>query len=158
MTSQVRSGICRIFDQGREAGVERWRFEPGAGALTFTSEVERTEPVPWQDLLTLRLSSDWRPRALTARVTTPDGTRRYHGRRAGDSWVSQIVAQDGSVEIVTLPFDDNTHINYFTLHTNTVTIRRLGLRPGERREIDVISIEPRRAHCDPGAATLRAPG
>ncbi len=140
--SAERRGVYQIVEEGEDAGRERWTLAIGPEAVSFRSEIERRLPEARAERLALDLGPDWAPRSLAVRVRSDAGERHYQGRRVGRSWISQVVREDGTLRTVTLPFDDGTHVDYFTPHTNSVTIHRLALRPGEGRDIDVVFIDP----------------
>lgn len=136
-----RQGVYRILEDAEDAGMESWLIDIGQSTVTVHLDIERIRPVARNEEVTIQLTNDWRPLSLSVLMATSSGLRSYDGQRSGHSWISQVIQEDGAVAATTLAFDDNTHVDYFTPLTNTITIRRLRLQPGEARELSVVYVD-----------------
>jgi hypothetical protein len=137
-----RSGIYRILDGDIDLGTEAWSEEAGESGARLTSVVMRTGPEPFEEEIEIEVDVLWRPVRLTVDRSSALGTRRYIGRQVGGAWISQIFREQGTLKTVTLEYDAMTHVDYFTPHTNRITIQRLDLDVGGGGTIDVVFIDP----------------
>jgi hypothetical protein len=137
-----RSGVYRILGDAADSGTEAWSHEIGPDRVRLTSVVMRTAPELFEEEIDIELDGDWRPVRLTVERSSSLGERRYVGRRVGDAWISQVFRESGPLKTVTQPFGADTHVDYFTPHTNRITIQRLALEPGEMSQIEVVFIDP----------------
>jgi hypothetical protein len=137
-----RAGIYRIIDDGLDVGTEAWTREVGPDGIRLTSVINRIDDEEFEEEIEITLDAGWNPLEVNVERTSTEGDRRYVGRRVGDAWISQIFRESGPMRTVTLPFDDETHVDYFTPHTNSVTIQRLALSPETGQEIEVVFIDP----------------
>jgi hypothetical protein len=136
------AGLYRVLEDGVDIGTEAWTREVGSDQIRLTSIVNRTDEDEYEEEIEIILDPDWRPLQVSIDRETADGDRRYVGRRVGSAWISQIVRESGPMRTATLPFDKDTHVDYFTAHTNSVTMHRLALQPESGQEIEVVFIDP----------------
>lgn len=136
------AGLYRILEDGIDIGTEAWTREVGSDQIRLTSFITRSDDVEFEEEIEIILDPDWRPLQVNIDRETGEGTRRYVGRRVGRSWISQVIRESGPMRTATLAFDESTHVDYFTAHTNSVTMARLPLKPRTGQEIDVVYIDP----------------
>lgn len=136
------AGLYRVLEGGVDVGTEAWTREVGADQVRLTSIINRTDEDEYEEEIEIILEPDWRPLQVNIDRESAEGTRRYIGRRVGSAWISQIVRESGPMRTATLAFDKSTHVDYFTAHTNSVTMHRLALQPESGQEIDVVYIDP----------------
>ncbi|MEX2425990.1 MAG: putative glycolipid-binding domain-containing protein [Thermomicrobiaceae bacterium] len=136
------AGLYRVLDDGADVGTEAWTREVGSDQIRLTSVVNRTDEDEYEEEIEIILEPDWRPLQMTIDRATADGDRRYVGRRVGSAWISQIVRESGPMRTATQPFDSDTHLDYLTAHTNSVTMHRLALGQETGQEIAVVYIDP----------------
>jgi hypothetical protein len=141
--AQRWAGIYRVIEDDIDVGTEAWTREVSVNGVRLTSVINRTdERGEFEEEVDITLDRQWRPLTLNVERTTADGERRYVGRRVGDAWISQVFRETGPMRTTTLPFGDDTHVDYLTAHTNGVTIHRLDLAPQTGQEIEVVFIDP----------------
>lgn len=136
------AGIYRMIDDEVDVGTEAWAREVGPEGIRLTSVINRFDDEEFEEELEITLEPDWTPSEISVERTSEEGSRRYIGRRVGDAWISQMFRESGPMRTATLPFDQFTHVDYMTAHTNSVTIERLALEPETGQEIDVVFIDP----------------
>ncbi len=136
------AGIYRVLEDGIDVGTEAWTREIGPDQVRLTSVVTGMSEDEFEEEIELILDPDWRPLQLNIDRESEEGERRYVGRRVGSAWISQVFRESGPMRTVTLEFGEDTHLDYFTAHTNSVTIERLNLAPGNGLEIDVVFVDP----------------
>jgi hypothetical protein len=135
------AGLYRILEDGIDVGTEAWTREVGSDQIRLTSVITRTDDDSEEEIEVI-LDPDWRPLQLNIDRESSEGTRRYIGRRVGSAWISQVVRESGPMRTATLEFNMDTHVDYFTTHTNSVTMHRLALDEETGREISVVFINP----------------
>jgi hypothetical protein len=136
------AGLYRVLEDGVDIGTEAWTREIGDDQIRLTSITTRTDEQEYEEEIEIILEPDWRPLQVNIDRDTADGNRRYVGRRVGSAWISQIVRESGPMRTATLEFDEHTHVDYFTAHTNSVTMKRLALEEETGTEISVVFIDP----------------
>jgi hypothetical protein len=136
------AGLYRVLEDGIDIGTEVWTREVGADQIRLTSVVTRTDEDEYEEEIEIILEPNWRPLQVNIDRETAEGNRRYVGRRVGSAWISQIVRESGPMRTATLEFDEATHVDYFTAHTNSVTMHRLALEEETGQEISVVFIDP----------------
>ncbi len=136
------AGLYRVLEDGMDIGTEAWTREVGSDQIRLTSFITRSDDAEFEEEIEIILEPDWRPLQVNIDRETSEGTRRYVGRRVGNSWISQVIRESGPMRTATLAFDESTHVDYFTAHTNSVSIQRLPLNPRSGQEIDVVFIDP----------------
>ena len=136
------AGLYRMLEDGVDVGTEAWTREVGSDQIRLTSVINRTDEQEFEEEVEIILEPDWRPLQINIDRESAEGTRRYVGRRVGSAWISQIVRESGPMRTATLEFDEQTHVDYFTAHTNSVTMKRLQLAPESGTEISVVFIDP----------------
>jgi hypothetical protein len=136
------AGLYRVLEDGADIGTEAWTREIASNQIQLTSVITRTDEMEYEEEVEIILEPNWRPLQVTVDRESPEGTRRYVGRRVGSAWISQIVRESGPMRTATLEFDESTHVDYFTAHTNSVTMHRLALKPETGQEISVVFIDP----------------
>jgi hypothetical protein len=137
------TGVYRIIDDGADIGTEAWTREVGQDEIRLTSVINRiNQDVDLEEELDITLTADGQPVSVNIERESQDGIRRYIGRRVGNAWISQVFRESGQMRTITLEFDDETHVDCFTAHTNSITIQRLGLEVGEGQEIVVVFVDP----------------
>jgi hypothetical protein len=136
------TGLYRVLEDGVDVGTEAWTREIGTDQIRLTSVFTRTDEIEYEEEIEIILEPDWRPLQLNIDRETADGERRYVGRRVGRAWISQIFRESGPMRTATLEFDEQTHVDYFTAHTNSVTMHRLGLSQDTGQEISAVFIDP----------------
>jgi hypothetical protein len=136
------AGLYRVLEDGIDIGTEVWTREVGTDQIRLTSLVTRTDEDEYEEEIEIILEPNWRPLQVNIDRETADGNRRYVGRRVGSAWISQIVRESGPMRTATLEFDEGTHVDYFTAHTNSVTMHRLALEEETGQEISVVFIDP----------------
>jgi hypothetical protein len=136
------TGLYRILEDGVDVGTEVWTREVGDDQVRLTSFISRTDEDEYEEEIEIILEPNWRPLQIDIERTAPEGDRRYVGRRVGSAWISQVFRESGPMRTATLAFDAETHLDYFTAHTNSVTMRRLALEVESSREIDVVFVSP----------------
>lgn len=136
------AGLSRVLEDGVDVGTEAWTREIGSDQIRLTSVITRTDEEEYEEEIEIILEPDWRPIQLNIDRESAEGTRRYVGRRVGNAWISQIIRESGPMRTATLEFDDETHVDYFTVHTNSATMKRLQLRPETGTEVSVVFVDP----------------
>ncbi len=136
------AGLTRVLEDGADVGTEAWTREVGSDQIRLTSVITRTDELEFEEEIEIILEPNWRPLQVNIDRESAEGTRRYVGRRVGSAWISQIVRESGPMRTATLEFDEETHVDYFTAHTNSVTMKRLQLSPETGTEISVVFIDP----------------
>ena len=136
------AGLYRVLEDGVDIGTEAWTREISDDQVRLTSVINRMDDEEYEEEIEIILEPNWRPLQVNVDRESAEGTRRYIGRRVGSAWISQIVRESGPMRTATLEFDENTHVDYFTAHTNSVTMHRLGLAPETGTEISVVFIDP----------------
>jgi hypothetical protein len=136
------AGLYRMLEDGVDIGTEAWTREVGPDQVRLTSIITRTDEMEYEEEVEIILEPNWRPLQVTVDRESAEGTRRYVGRRVGSAWISQVVRESGPMRTATLQFDESTHVDYLTAHTNSVTMHRLALAPETGQEISVVFIDP----------------
>ena len=115
-----------------EPGIEQLRLGAGSGGVRARSRVLGVwDEQPMRATYRITLDPDWRFHRLDAAWSDPEGTRRVRLWRDSDS-----IWHDAGGPRPDLAGCEYIDVNWTPL-TNTLPIRRLGLAPGEAREIRV---------------------
>jgi uncharacterized protein len=135
MQEGVMSGRLLVWQWLSEPGIEQVRVESDAAGVRAQSRALGVwDEVPSRAAYRLTLDADWRFRLLDAAWSDSEGIRRVR------LWRNQ----DGGWHDTRGPrpdLDGCEHIDVnWTPLTNTLPIRRIGLAPGEAREISVVYV------------------